>query len=90
MRQAFLTDCLSGGRYAFDSTRLSKDGSFYGDKGGSLSTSGNVLYFETAGVSFSINGAAGTAYGPSFYPTNAVLLNAIRNRNLKKRQPVGG
>jgi hypothetical protein len=83
MRETFLTDCTTGGRYAFDSTTKQGDGSFSGYKGGSLPTSGNTLYFETGGVSFSFNIAAQTSMGPGFYPANATLLNAIRSRDWK-------
>jgi CubicO group peptidase (beta-lactamase class C family) len=79
-RKQFLTDATSDGRYSFDGTFLAAPDRWVGWKGGSLSTSGNTLYCDTGGVSFSISGATAGYTGPNFYPTNQDLINAINAR----------
>ena len=58
--------------------------SFTGDKGGSLNTSQNAVYFEINGISTVINWDGATPTGPQWYPTYEAVVNSAAAQNWGK------
>jgi hypothetical protein len=64
--------------YGFDYLQNFNNGQFYGQKGGSLASSGNVLEFKATGASAIQWGALATA-ATSWYPDYPAVMNIAKS-----------
>ncbi|RYX83102.1 hypothetical protein EON83_16255 [bacterium] len=77
----YLNDTTSGGRYSFDGVGKLSDGIYWGYKGGDLSTSQNMLYFNNAGVSYAICWSGRTPSFNGWYPQWFDIINPVLAKN---------
>ncbi|BCM94335.1 hypothetical protein IAD21_06242 [Abditibacteriota bacterium] len=80
-RKSYLDDTTSGGRYSFDKAKKISDGVYWGYKGGDLSTSQNMLYFNNSGVSYAICWSGRTPSFNGWYPQWDAIINPVKAKN---------
>jgi hypothetical protein len=89
MKRATLTTMLTDGAaltaaglgraaYGFDALRVLGDGNFYGQKGGSLPTSNDVLEFNGQWGSVMFWASPPTAAGANWYPDYPSVMNIAK------------